>query len=90
MQYWVYILRCGDDTLYTGITTDIKRRLLQHNEGAGAKYTRSRAPLRLVYREAQPDKSTALRRELAIKRMTRKSKLQLITAAQRTLDLKKK
>lgn len=80
MQYWVYILRCKDDTLYTGITTDTERRLQEHNRGAGAKYTRSRAPLVLVYREAQPDKSAALRREIAIKRMTRSAKLQLIAA----------
>ena len=82
MQYWVYILRCKDDTLYTGITTDTERRLREHRNGTGAKYTRSRAPLTLVYREAQPDKSAALRREIAIKRMTRGAKLRLIAAAE--------
>lgn len=82
MQYWVYILRCKDNTLYTGITTDTERRLQEHESGAGAKYTRSRAPLTLVYREVQPDKSAALRREIAIKRMTRKNKLRLIEEAE--------
>jgi len=85
MHYWVYILRCRDDTLYTGITTDTERRLREHNDGAGAKYTRSRVPLKLVYRETQRDKSAALRRELAIKRMTRKAKLRLIAKAAGTL-----
>lgn len=82
MQYWVYILRCKDDTLYTGITTDTERRLREHNSGTGAKYTSSRAPLTLVYREAQPDRSAALRREVAIKRMKREAKLQLIASAE--------
>jgi len=77
-MYYVYILRCGDGSLYTGITTDVARRCAQHNSGHGAKYTRSRLPVEAVYREAQPDKSAALRRERAIKALTRAEKLRLI------------
>lgn len=78
-QHWyVYILRCKDGTLYAGITKDIARRCLQHNAGTASKYTRSRRPVKLVYQEQCPDQSTALKRELAIKAMTRRAKLQLI------------
>lgn len=77
-QWMVYILECGDGTLYTGITDDLERRLKAHAEGRGAKYTRGRAPLKLRYREAVPDKSAALKRECAIKRLTRCEKLALI------------
>ncbi|MCG8037495.1 MAG: GIY-YIG nuclease family protein [Candidatus Thiodiazotropha taylori] len=68
-DWYVYILRCTDDTLYTGITNDINRRVDEHNRGVGAKYTRGRAPVELVFIETLPDRSAALRRELAIKRM---------------------
>lgn len=78
MNYWVYILQCGDDTLYTGITTDVERRFKEHQNGTGAKYTRGRSPLKIVYREPCPDKSTALRREYAIKQLPRAKKLELI------------
>ena len=79
MKSWfVYILRCGDDTLYTGSTDDISRRLSAHNSGKGAKYTRGRGPLELVYSEELPTHSDALRREAAIKRLTRQQKLELI------------
>ncbi len=78
-QHWyVYILRCKDGTLYTGITKDIERRCLQHNAGTASKYTRSRCPVKLVYQEQCIDQSSALKRELAIKAMTRRAKLQLI------------
>lgn len=77
-MYWVYILRCADGTLYTGITDDTQRRLAAHNSGKGAKYTRGRRPVQLVYREPCPDKSAALRREIAVKRLTRGEKLGLI------------
>ena len=80
MGYLVYILRCGDGTLYTGCTNDLDRRLRAHQAGRGAKYTRSRLPVELVYREAAPDRSAALRREAAIKRMDRRAKLALIAA----------
>ena len=78
MSWWVYLLRCGDGTLYTGITDDLDRRLAAHNAGRGAKYTRSRRPVTLVWREEQPDKSAALRREYAVKQLTRAKKLALI------------
>ena len=78
--YWVYILRCADGTLYTGITNDLPRRLQAHQSGRGAKYTRSRLPVELVYQEAVPDRSAALRREAAIKRLDRRRKLALIAA----------
>lgn len=77
-MYYVYILRCGDGSLYTGITTDVARRVAVHNAGKGAKYTRSRLPVTVVYQEPQPDKSAALRREIEIKAMTRAEKLKLI------------
>lgn len=78
-QNWnVYILQCGDGSLYTGISTDVQRRLAEHRNGKGAKYTRSRGPLELVYQEECPDKSAALRRELEIKALPRAEKLKLI------------
>jgi predicted GIY-YIG superfamily endonuclease len=77
-RWYLYILRCGDGTLYTGITTDIETRLSQHRSGKGAKYTRGRGPLELVYREQCEDHSQALKRELAVKAMSREEKLSLI------------
>ncbi len=77
-MYYVYILRCGDGSLYTGITTNVSRRAAVHNAGKGAKYTRSRLPVTVVYQEAQPDKSAALRREIEIKALSRAEKLRLI------------
>ena len=74
----VYILRCADGTLYTGWTTDLERRLRAHNSGQGAKYTRGRRPVRLVYREEQLTRSAAQRREAAIRRLSRADKLKLI------------
>lgn len=74
----VYILRCADGTLYTGWTTDLERRLRAHNSGQGAKYTRGRRPVRLVYWEEQPNRSAAQRREAAIRRLSRARKLELI------------
>ena len=85
MSWYLYILRCGDGTLYTGVTDDVARRLEAHRAGKGAKYTRGRGPLELVYREELPDKSCALRREIAIKKLSRKEKLALIAAGQ-TMD----
>ena len=81
MPWYVYILRCGDGTLYTGITDDVPRRLAAHRAGKGAKYTRGRGPLELVYQERVPDKSAALRREAAIKRLRRGEKERLIESA---------
>ena len=76
--YYVYILQCADDTLYTGSTSDLCRRLAAHNRGKGAKYTRSRLPVRMVYAEEQPDRSAALRREAAVKKLTRAQQKTLI------------
>lgn len=76
--YYVYILRCADGTLYTGITDDVERRVAAHNSGKGAKYTRGRGPVVPVYREQCPDKPSALRREAAVKRLRRAEKLSLI------------
>ena len=80
MSYYVYLLRCSDGTLYTGYTDDVERRLAVHQSGKGAKYTRSRLPVELVYSEALPDKSAALRREAAIKKLPREKKLALVQA----------
>lgn len=78
MTWFVYMLRCGDGSLYTGCTNDLYRRLKAHQSGRGAKYTRSRRPVALVYQEELPDRSAALRREAAVKRLTRAQKLALI------------
>ena len=78
MSWYIYILRCGDDTLYTGITDDVEKRFAAHAAGKGAKYTRGRGPLALVYTEEVEDKSTALKREHAIKKLSRTEKLKLI------------
>ncbi|MBQ9566251.1 MAG: GIY-YIG nuclease family protein [Synergistaceae bacterium] len=75
---WVYILRCGDGTLYTGWTVDVARRVAAHNAGRGGKYTRARLPVEAVYRECWPTKSEAMRREIEIKKLTRQEKLALI------------
>ena len=80
MEQYVYIVECRDHSLYTGWTTHLQERIEAHNRGRGAKYTRSRLPVELVYREAVPDRSAALRREAAIKRMDRRAKLALIAA----------
>ena len=74
----LYILRCGDGSLYTGITTDVEKRLETHRSGKGAKYTRGRGPLELVYREECGDHSAALKRELEVKALPRKEKWMLI------------
>lgn len=79
-EYVVYILRCGDGTLYTGCTNDLPKRLAAHQSGKGAKYTRSRLPVTLVYSEPAADRSAALRRERAVKALTRQQKLALIHA----------
>ena len=78
MFWYVYMLRCGDGTLYTGVTDDVERRLAAHRAGKGAKYTRGRGPLELVYQEQVPDKSAALRREYQIKWLPKQEKEGLI------------
>jgi len=75
---WVcYLLECADGTLYCGITNDLEKRIAQHNAGEGAKYTRGRVPVNPIYLERCPDKSTALKRERAIKGLSRAGKLAL-------------
>ncbi|ATF10617.1 GIY-YIG nuclease family protein [Brevibacillus sp. HB1.4B] len=80
-SHYVYILSCADGTLYTGYTTELIRRLTAHNEGKGAKYTRGRGPVKLLYWEEGADRSWGLKREESIKRLTRKKKEELIGGA---------
>jgi len=77
-MYYLYILQCKDQSLYTGITTDITRRVKEHNSGKGGKYTRSKRPVKLVYNEEYKDRSKAQVREAEIKLWNRSKKLQLI------------
>ena len=79
-QWYVYILRCSDRTLYTGSTDDVARRAQVHISGKGAKYTRCRIPVEVVYSEACESYSAALKREYAIKQLSRKEKLELIAS----------
>lgn len=78
MKHYVYILRCNDGTYYTGYTNNIKKRIDNHNNGKGAKYTKGRRPVELIYKEEFLDKSLALKREYRIKQLTRKQKYKLI------------
>ena len=77
----VYLLRCGDGSLYTGITNDLSQRLASHESGKGSAYTRSRRPVSLAYHEVVRGRSAALKREAAIRRLTRVEKLALCSAA---------
>lgn len=77
-MYYVYVLKCKDKSLYTGITTDIKRRLLEHKKGLGGHYTLSRGATRIVYSETQPNRSAALKREAEIKKRNWRKKLLLV------------
>ncbi len=79
-QWFVYMLQCNDDSLYTGVTTDIERRVKEHNHDSklGANYTRARRPVKLVYSEQYDDRSQALKREVGIKRLKRTEKQALI------------
>jgi predicted GIY-YIG superfamily endonuclease len=79
--WYVYVLRCGDGTLYAGATPDVDARIAAHRRGKGARYTRGRSPLDLVLCEAHPDKSAALRRERELKRLRREEKLAMIARA---------
>ncbi|MBN2816864.1 MAG: GIY-YIG nuclease family protein [Campylobacterales bacterium] len=86
MSYYVYILKCSDETFYTGITTDILRRLYEHNESSkGAKYTKLRRPVELVYSEVCEDRSSASKREYVIKRFSRVKKIELIESTKEKL-----
>ena len=77
-MYYTYILRCSDGTLYCGYTTDLEKRVKTHNRGVGAKYTKARLPVELVYFEQSDTKSLAMKRECQIKKLTRSEKLELI------------
>lgn len=82
MSYYVYMLMCSDKTLYTGIAKDVQKRLQEHNESdKGAKYTRIRRPVELVYTEKAEDRSSASKREYAIKKLSREQKLALINTS---------
>ena len=78
MSWHCYLLRCADDTLYCGITNDLDKRIAAHNASEGAKYTRSRIPVELVFSEACEDRSAASKREMQIKKLSRAAKLILI------------
>lgn len=77
-KHYTYIVQCNDATFYTGYTNDLEARLIKHNEGKGAKYTKTRRPVQLRYYEIFETKSEALKREHAIKKLTRQQKIQLI------------
>ena len=83
MPWYVYMLRCGDGSLYTGVTDSVERRLAAHRSGKGAKYTRGRGPLELAYTEEVPDRSAALRREYQIKSLSRSEKERLVQEGQK-------
>ena len=76
-RWFCYLLKCGDGTLYAGITTGLERRVARHNAGSASKYTRRRRPVRLVWSEPWPDRASASRREAALKRLPRAAKLAL-------------
>ena len=78
VSWFVYSLRCADDSLYTGITNDLQRRCLQHNRGTASRYTRGRGPVRLVYQETHDNRSSALKREAAVKALARHRKETLL------------
>ena len=84
MPYFTYVLRCRDGTFYTGWTDDVEKRLAAHNKGVGGRYTRGRLPAELAHKEEFASKSEAMRRERAIKKMTRAAKLQLINGVHLT------
>ena len=77
-MFYVYILKCSDNTLYTGYTVDLIKRINTHNKGLGAKYTRGRLPVKLVYQEIFTSKSEAMKREISIKKLSRSEKIRLI------------
>ena len=80
-RWHVYLVRCADGTLYTGVTTDVARRVAQHNAGTASRYTRSRRPVVLAYQKRVGDRGAALRREIAIKKLSREEKESLISSA---------
>ena len=89
-EAYTYMVRCGDGSLYTGWTYDLEKRVAAHNSGKGAKYTKSRLPVELVYHERFTTKEEAMSREYAIKRLTRSEKLKLIELVENKIDGGKK
>ncbi len=89
MTCYCYIVECSDGTYYTGWTTDPQRRVSQHNKGTGAKYTSTRRPVKLVYLEPQPNRTDAMRRELAIKKMNRIQKSKLVEKYEEVIEVGK-
>ena len=87
-NWYVYIVECSDSTLYTGITDNVKARILAHNTGKGAKYTKGRGPVILRYTEVLMNRSEATKREMEIKKMTRKKKLNLVTKPSQDFNTK--
>lgn len=85
-KHYTYIVQCADGTLYTGYTNDIKKRINTHNSGKGAKYTKTRLPVKLVYFEIYDTKQRAMQREYEMKQLTRKQKLELIKGGNINLD----
>ena len=77
-NWFLYMVRCADDTIYTGISIDVSARVTKHNSGRGAKYTQTRLPVRLIYSESQPDRVSAMKREIAVKKWGRKMKEDLV------------
>lgn len=84
-MWTVYILLCGDNSLYTGMTNNLQKRFLEHKSGKGGKYTRSHLPIKIVYSEEYPTKSESLKRELQIKGLSRVDKLKLVSEPQSVL-----
>lgn len=80
--HWVYVVECADGTLYTGYTTDVERRVAEHNDGEGAKYTRGRGPVDLVHVEAYDSQSEALQREHVVKKLRRPAKERLVESGE--------
>jgi len=78
LDWYVYILECNDQSFYTGITNDLQKRIITHNSGKGAKYTKARLPVKLIYKESYKTKSDSLKREIEIKKLKRIEKLNLV------------
>ena len=83
MSFYCYIVECADGTYYTGWTVNPERRVTVHNKGRGARYTRMRGPVKLVYVEELPDKKSAMKREIAIKKMKREGKMKLMDGSKK-------
>ena len=83
---YTYMLKCHDGTIYTGWTTQLDRRISEHNSGRGAKYTRSRRPVELIYYEELESKEKAMKREAEIKKMTKKQKIAMVEKSKKTID----